>query len=164
MLAQKTDIQNIPFPDNCFDAVIANYMLYHVPDITKGLSEVKRILKPGGKFYSATNGTGGMQKYISEALKKINPQSTAYTEVLAFNLQNGKDVLSGHFQDIVRIDYEDSLAVTDTQDLIDWIKSSIAAAEIPVNDLNSLYDYFENIRQKEGAINIPKETGLFISK
>lgn len=56
MLAQKIDIQNIPFPDNCFDVVIANHMLYHVPDLSKALFEVKRVLKSHGKFYASTNG------------------------------------------------------------------------------------------------------------
>jgi ubiquinone/menaquinone biosynthesis C-methylase UbiE len=37
MLPAKIDIQNIPFPDNCFDVVIANYMLYHVPDLDAAL-------------------------------------------------------------------------------------------------------------------------------
>ena len=33
------DIQDIPFADNSFDIVIANMMLYHVPDLKKGLAE-----------------------------------------------------------------------------------------------------------------------------
>ena len=37
------DIQNIPYEDNSFDVVIANMMLYHVPDIYKGLFEVRRV-------------------------------------------------------------------------------------------------------------------------
>ena len=164
MSVQKIDIQDIPFSDGYFDAVIANYMLYHVPDLQKGFSEVKRVLKTGGKFYSATNGTGGMNKYIRNAFKQINPQSTAYPDILTFNLQNGKDILSKYFENVQRFDYEDSLAVTNTQDLMDWIKSSITASECSENDLNRLYDYFEDIRQKEGVINIPKETGLFISE
>ena len=50
------DIQDIPFADHEFDAVIANMMLYHVPDLQKGLREVKRVLKPDGTFYCATYG------------------------------------------------------------------------------------------------------------
>ena len=164
MLAQKIDIQDIPFPDNCFDIVIANYMLYHVPDLNKGLSEVKRVLKPSGKFYCATNGTGGMKAYINNAFKQINPQSIAFIEESSFSLQNGKALLIKYFKTVQRVDYEDSLSVTNTQDLMNWIKSSIAASESSEEDLNNLYDYFENIRKKEGAINIPKETGLFINE
>lgn len=48
------DIQEIPYEDETFDAVIANMMLYHVPDIYTGLAEVRRVLKRDGSFYCAT--------------------------------------------------------------------------------------------------------------
>jgi ubiquinone/menaquinone biosynthesis C-methylase UbiE len=163
MLAQKIDIQNIPFPDGCFDVVIANHMLYHVPDLPKALSEVKRILKSGGKFYAATNGNGGMRPYLHNAFKQVNPKLNSFTKDISFTLQNGKEMLSQYFEDVQRCDFEDSLSITVTQDLIDWLKSTITIASYSENDLNGFYDYFESIRQKEGAINIPKESGLFIS-
>jgi len=49
------DAQYIPFAGNSFEAVIANHMLYHVPSIESALSEVQRILIPGGCLYAATN-------------------------------------------------------------------------------------------------------------
>ena len=45
------DIQNLPYPDESFDVVIANMMLYHVPDIARGLSEVRRVLRRDGRFF-----------------------------------------------------------------------------------------------------------------
>ena len=45
------DIQNLPYPDASFDVVIANMMLYHVPDIARGLSEVRRVLRRDGRFF-----------------------------------------------------------------------------------------------------------------
>ena len=53
---QVEDIQDLSFADDTFDVVIANAMLYHVPDLSKGLSEVRRVLKNGGVFYCATLG------------------------------------------------------------------------------------------------------------
>ena len=53
---KKIDIQEIPFEDETFDIVIANHMLFHVPDLNKALLEVKRVLKDNGVFYSATDG------------------------------------------------------------------------------------------------------------
>lgn len=163
MLAQRIDIQNIPFPDNCFDAVIANHMLYHVPDLAKALSEVKRVLKSGGKFYAATNGNGGMHSYLKKAFERVNPGINAFTRNFSFSLQNGSEILSQFFGDVQRFDYEDSLSVTVTEDLTAWLKSAVTISSYSENDLENFYDYFEGIRQREGAINIPKEAGLFIS-
>lgn len=42
---QVIDIQDIPFGDETFDIVIANMMLYHVPDLHRALTEVRRVLK-----------------------------------------------------------------------------------------------------------------------
>jgi SAM-dependent methyltransferase len=139
-------------------------MLYHVPNLSKALSEVKRILKSGGKFYAATNGNGGMRPFLHNAFKQVNPNlDTFFTKSFSFSLQNGKELLSNYFDDVRRYDYEDSLSITETQDLMDWLKSAVSISSYTENDLDGLYEYFEDIRQKEGSINIPKEAGLFIS-
>lgn len=45
------DAQAFPFPANCFDAVIANHMVYHVPNKPALFAAVRRVLRPGGRFY-----------------------------------------------------------------------------------------------------------------
>ena len=159
---RQIDIQNIPFEDEFFDVVIANHMLYHVPDLNKALAEVQRVLKVGGSFYVATNGNGGMRPYLYDVIKKFDAETKAFTQELPFSLQNGKDLLARHFCSVERVNYADSLSITDTQDLIEWIKSAISITGFAEEKFHDLYDYFEAIRIKEGAINIPKEVGLFI--
>ena len=44
----KIDAQSIPYEKDSFDAVIANHMLYHVPDLARTLSEIRRVLRPEG--------------------------------------------------------------------------------------------------------------------
>lgn len=44
----KCDVQNMPFEDKTYDVVICNHVLEHVPDDAKAMSEILRILKPGG--------------------------------------------------------------------------------------------------------------------
>jgi ubiquinone/menaquinone biosynthesis C-methylase UbiE len=51
-----TDAQEIPFPESVFDGVIANHMLYHVRDLNLTLGAIKKVLKPEGCFFAATNG------------------------------------------------------------------------------------------------------------
>ena len=160
---QKVDIQEIPFPDNCFDVVIANQMLYHVPDLSKAISEVYRVLRRGGKFYASTNGNGGMRTYLYNVRKLINPNTPDLSEGFSFSIQNGNECLSKYFEQVQCYNYDDSLYVTETQDLIDWMKSTITISNYSDSDFNKLYDYFEDIRMKQGAIDIPKEIGLFIA-
>lgn len=70
VLSQTADIRNLPFPDECFDVVIANHMLYHVSNLPQAISEVRRVLKKApehfmrlqtetagyGHFYAALSG------------------------------------------------------------------------------------------------------------
>ena len=44
----KADICNLPFSEDVFDYIICNHVLEHIPDDTKAMQELYRILKPGG--------------------------------------------------------------------------------------------------------------------
>ena len=154
------DIQDIPFPDHSFDAVIANMMLYHVPDLEKGLLEVRRVLKESGTFYCATYGEHGMMQYIGSLFSGYGIETMINSN---FTLQNGKDALDPFFEDVERADYIDSLAVTDVEDLADYIFSLSSMADLrklPRDTVRTvLADHMEN-----GVLNIPKEYGMFIAR
>ncbi|MEC7265648.1 MAG: methyltransferase domain-containing protein, partial [Bacteroidota bacterium] len=44
----KADICNLPFEDDSFDVILCNHVLEHIPDDTKAMQELYRVLKPGG--------------------------------------------------------------------------------------------------------------------
>ncbi|MBX3280278.1 MAG: ubiquinone/menaquinone biosynthesis methyltransferase [Acidobacteria bacterium] len=46
------DIMNMPFEDASFDHITCGYALRNVPDVEGALREIRRVLKPGGKFCS----------------------------------------------------------------------------------------------------------------
>jgi demethylmenaquinone methyltransferase/2-methoxy-6-polyprenyl-1,4-benzoquinol methylase len=43
------DSENLPFEDNKFDAVIVAFGVRNFENLEKGLAEIRRVLKPGGK-------------------------------------------------------------------------------------------------------------------
>jgi len=44
----KADICNLPFQDDSFDVILCNHVLEHIPDDTKAMQELYRVMKPGG--------------------------------------------------------------------------------------------------------------------
>jgi ubiquinone/menaquinone biosynthesis C-methylase UbiE len=48
--AVQASVTELPFPDKSFKTVISNCVLEHVPKIDRGLREISRVLKPGGRL------------------------------------------------------------------------------------------------------------------
>lgn len=53
--ARVGDVQDLPFEDGSFDAALAAWMLYHVPDVERGIAELARVIRPGGRLIAVTN-------------------------------------------------------------------------------------------------------------
>ena len=154
----QVDIQSIPYGDRSFDAVIANMMLYHVPDLDTALSEVRRVLKSGGRFYCATYGIHGIMEFTNDLLTGTGISGSIGT---AFTLQNGQKILSRHFETVQRLDREDGLAITDIHDFADYIYSLSSLTDIQSLPRNVLLRKLAE-RVENGILYVPKEYGMFI--
>lgn len=153
------DIQDIPYEDATFDIVIANMMLYHVPDIDKGLMEVRRVLKREGRFYCATYGEHGIIEYLSKILSAYGVEDNINKN---FTLQNGYEILSKIFSKVEKKEYIDSLAVTNIDDMVDYIyslSSMTALSNVPKHIIKEIL--MRNLTN--GVLNILKEYGMFIA-
>lgn len=158
---QQIDIQDIPYENNSFDVVIANHMLYHVPDKEKALSEVFRVLKPDGCFYSTTLGKNSL-KELQDIYHQLDAKASfSYSENISFTLENGIELLKKYFSKVEKRQYIDSLQVTDLDDLIDYIKSY---NEVPDSINAELTALIQNGFSKEGIFYISKEQGMFICR
>ena len=151
----QVDIQQIPYEDNRFDLVIANAMLYHVPNLDRALGEVARVLKPNGRFICSTTGDHGMHQWFQQVLGEGESPS------LPFSLQNGGAALEKHFAIADRRIRDDGLEVTDVEDLAAYVRSTLSfgfVREWPPEELTARLF----AQMKDGVIRIPKEYGLFI--
>ncbi len=154
------DIQDIPFSDKEFDVVIANMMLYHVPDLSRGLGEVKRVLRDDGVFYCATYGENGMMEYIELLFNEYPLRSTRN---YSFTLHNGEEILTGYFPYVKKLLYEDALEVTDTDDMIDYIYSLPGFPDIRGLSRDTLKSALEK-NTHDGILHIPKDYGMFVAR
>ena len=153
------DIQHIPYADQSFDMIIANMMLYHVPDIPRALSEVRRVLRKGGTFCCATYGENGIMEYLAGLFQEYGVTEEANH---TFTLQNGKKQLQAYFDAVERYDYEDSLEVTDVNDLADYIFSLTGMSSLRALSRETIIKVL-NAASVDGVLKVPKEYGLFLS-
>lgn len=118
--ARIADVQDLPFEDGEFDCAVANWMLYHVPDLDQGLSELARVLRPGGRLVAATNSA----RHLEELWKLVGRDKS--DEVRHFLSEDGEGRLSRHFDRVERTDYESAMTFQDASAVRGYVASSIA--------------------------------------
>jgi SAM-dependent methyltransferase len=155
---EQIDAQSIPYADETFDIVIANHMIYHVPDRLKALTEIKRVLKKGGCLIATTVGESHM-KEITDWLRRIDSDFSPF--ILPFTLENGMGQLEKVFSEVAISRYEDSLQVTDIDLLIAYLRSAIRVSEVSENELAKVRIGLEEEIKQNGKIFISKDSGLF---
>jgi ubiquinone/menaquinone biosynthesis C-methylase UbiE len=157
---EQMDAQSIPYGDKAFDVVIANHMLYHVPDREKALHEIKRVLKDDGRLIATTVGNGHMHE-MYQFLKRINTNPRPDMFSNPFTLENGLEQLQKVFSQVRKSQYVDDLRVTGIDPLIAYLRSSIGAADLSEEKLGELKKELTAVLEKEGEIFIKKSSGLF---
>ncbi len=157
------DAEKIPFKDAYFDSIIANHVLFYLNDLNQGLKEISRVLKPNGVLYCSTYGKSHM-KEITDIVQSFDSRINLSNHSLydVFGLENGEDILKKYFKSVQRMDYQDSLEITESKPLIDYIMSCHGNQnEILGPKLNEFKEYIEEILKKDGKIVVTKEAGLF---
>lgn len=155
--------ERLPFPAQFFDLVIANHMLYHVPDIERAVKEIARVIKLEGLFLAATNGIRHMVE-MHELVSSIDkPLEDPGWFVRRFSLQNGEKILASAFSSIELDEYHDSLEITEADPLIAYIQS-IWDDQIEATQLDELKKRIDEVIKQKGSFHIEKQTGLFVCR
>ncbi|RJP53254.1 MAG: class I SAM-dependent methyltransferase [Anaerolineaceae bacterium] len=158
---EQIDAQSIPYPDETFDAVIANHMLYHVPDRRKALSEMRRVLKTGGRLFAGTLG----RNHMREMWDQLEGVATITRETItsAFTLENGTAQLQEFFPRVEVFCYEDNLRVTDVAALVAYVRSMTSTAEFSEEQFQAIEREFTEVMKTNGEIFITKDSGMFVA-
>jgi SAM-dependent methyltransferase len=184
------DVEALPFDDRSFDLVLANGMLYHVPNLEQAVAELRRVLRPGGTLLAATNGQDHMSELwqlVEQALLRIGVTPQRATEriewgraagALSFRLENGAQCLRRSFSDVHLERYPDELHVTEVEPLVAYLGSlwfvgqmfeGVAATEqeramLPTQVLDSIRVIVQERIVADGAVRISKDTGAFVAR
>ena len=157
------DAQQIGIPADTFDVVIANHMLYHVPDIAIALREIRRVLKPGGRLIAATNGEGHLAG-IYELLHRFDSSFPIQRSQLSFSLENGQDWLGREFNHVSCIRHDAALHVRDIHPLLDYYASmQNLTLDFEGVDRSALADFLDAYLNAHEIIIIKKAAGVLIA-
>lgn len=158
------DAEKIPFKDAYFDSIIANHVLFYLNDLNQGLREIRRVLKSNGVLYCSTYGSKHM-KEITDIVQSFDSRINLSNHSLydVFGLENDESILKEYFISVQRMDYQDSLEITESKPLIDYIMSCHGNQnEILGPKLNEFKEYIEELLVNNGKIIVTKQAGLFI--
>lgn len=114
--ARVADAQDLPFADDSFDVVAALWMLYHVPDLHRALAEVRRVLRPGGRFVAVTNG----DTHVAD----LRADAGGGPVLTHFSSENGEVALHAHFDDVSRDDLRTRAVFADRASALAYLDSS----------------------------------------
>jgi SAM-dependent methyltransferase len=108
----------LPFADLSFDLVLANAMLYHLPDLDRGLVELGRVLTDDGRLVATTFGVG----HLREVWRLVgDPQVD-----LTFRVENGDEVLRRHFAEVRRIRDGATVTFPNVEEVRAYVASSLS--------------------------------------
>jgi ubiquinone/menaquinone biosynthesis C-methylase UbiE len=162
----EADITTLPFDDQIFDVVVANHMLYHVPDRKKALAEVQRVLKLDGRFLAATVGENHMLEMRS-LRQQLVPEypATFLQSSKAFSLENGRAQLAPWFTQIKLYRYENRLIVTEVEPLLEYVlSSSQARSEVDLEQLQAARETAQRRIEEHGSFDIMTDSGMFVAQ
>jgi SAM-dependent methyltransferase len=117
------DVQTLPFGDGEFDCAVANWVLYHVADLDRGVAQLARVLRPGGRLVAATLGTGN----LADLWSALGAEPTGD---LTFTDTNGAEILGRHFARVDRRDAHGTMVFPDTERLRTFVAATIAHAHL----------------------------------
>ena len=142
---QVTDVQELPFSDDSFDGVVANHMLYHVPDRPRALAEISRVLRPGGHFCSSTNGADHLRE-----IRELYVDPTPW----GYRLEEAREELRAVFTDVELEVFPGDLEVTEVEPVVAFVHSMDLG-------IDGLEDVVRARIDAEGSFHVTKSSGLF---
>lgn len=160
---KEVNVENIPYEDESFDIVIARHMIYFAPDIEKALSEIKRVLVPGGTAYITVNSCETMAELNKLAEKfdsSLGIDNNGYSA--RFELENGEPLIKKYFNKVDVEILEGKIIVDNAEPVVSYKSSTIQGSSILIGEKKKQFKkYLEDHIKENGNIAITTKTCMF---
>jgi SAM-dependent methyltransferase len=126
--AKVADVEDLPFDADRFDVAIANFMLYHVPNLDQGIAELWRVIRPGGRLIATANSRLQLAEFWELVGRDLSDRDDGFTR------ENGEQRLANRFASVRRRDLDTTVRLTATE-IRDYVGHSVRhqhlAAKVP---------------------------------
>jgi SAM-dependent methyltransferase len=165
--AVRADAQALPFAAGSFDRVMANHVIYHVPDMTLALRELRRVSRPGARVVMAANSRTSMRPLfalVDEVAAEVG--IPGYPSVgLRFALEDLPLVQQAFGTARVEI-YEDAFRFPSAEPVLAYVGSMWVDLLDPATRAAFLRGIEARVRaiiERDGPCRVPKRSGCFVA-
>lgn len=117
------DVQELPFGDGEFDCILAGWVLYHVRDRERAINECFRVLRPGGRFVTATLADENMSD-LWDFL------GSPRERVLGFSTSNGAEQLERCFAKVEAREVNGVVVFANPSDMTEFVSANMTRAHL----------------------------------
>ena len=115
------DAAVLPLRDGAADLTLAMHMLYHVPDPSQALSELRRVTRPGGRVVIGLNGLGHLRQLRDVVAAARGDDVWGQHERLT--LDDGETLAGRYFSSVTRHDFVSELRIPDPEPVAVYVRS-----------------------------------------
>jgi SAM-dependent methyltransferase len=112
------DACNLPFGESGFDVVFARHMLYHVSDVTRALSEFRRVLRPGGRCVSVVNNAEQAPRLAELLRQEVERTGVVPPSLPRVDASNLPELQERAFGDVAMVRFDGHLVFDDPRPLL----------------------------------------------
>lgn len=170
------DIQALPFTARYYDGVMANHVLYHLPDIPAGVGELARVVKEDGWLLATTNSDDVRVPVLDFHYAALDKLGIDYVSEVhsPFSMENGKQILGSGFRSIDAIYFEDETQYYSADEFLTSYKTIGRYRNLLVReDIDAerkrklpilVHQQAEDVIREHGVLRCPVRMGAFVCK
>ena len=167
----NADVQAMPMRDASADVVVCAHMLYHVPDISAAVGELRRVLRPGGTLLAIYDSEVDDQVELDELFMRCGGTVALNKLTNRFSLESAPAHLEAAFSDVVLHSERPTMLVPEAHPVIDELDGLRAVAEDYLEPGTTWEEMLarataqvDGVIARDGVFRISEHKGVFVCR